>query len=993
MNTELLGGSVFFDWLGRASWRAAVLAGLVLMVQWLFRKRLTSAWRYRLWLLVVIRLVLPFPPASLVSVFNIAQFTSGNPPVTLAPHEIRAGPPALFTRTERSGASDNVITPHHATAPAAPVSAEPALLRPPRAVSWSTILGFLPWVWAAGVLFIATRMAWQNFRFGQRLRRDATPVASSIQEQYAHCRSLLGVRQSVVLCETSLVRSPALYGFPQARLLLPRGLAEAFSADELRYVLLHELAHVKRRDLAMNWLMALLQALHWFNPCLWLAFARMRLDRELACDALALSCARDDETTRYGETIIRLLEGMARGAAMPGLVGVLESRDQIRERIRMIAAFKRPGRWSAMAVLLMLGLGVVGLTDASPNEQVAQQTSAAADGLASKDGVAPRSAVTNSQDRAKNITPGTEGQVEVHGRVTDDQDHPIEGATVSAGKRFSGDHQRTKTDTSGRFLFRNVKEDLTEFSVAAKGRQPEIASVKVRAEMEEIVFRLAAGNVIRARVQNEAGEALSGTHVILEPSIIGLGEGYKFSTKTDEDGRFEWDGAPKESVYFYFQADGYEQKRSHFLKPDQDNVVTLKRSRRVEGHVVDAGTDAPITKFRVSVGAAFATREDQFYTAHEESKEYNNPNGAFTIEVSEEQNNAAQAGAEGYSDETQVLPEAKNGVVTVLLRLKPSSMLHGIVVNTDGRRVAGATVAVTQPGRGWGTVTLVNGRLQSDGVLSKLAVTDEAGEFKIPAPPENGALAAASELGFGAVSLAEARTSGTVTLRPYGRVEGVLKVGDQPVVGQELMLESMDLMDFSIPANPNGYKTTTDDEGRFTIEQVPPRKANLVRLIKTGVNCWRHSHSTAVTFEPGQTVHLALGRTGNVVRGRVRFETPLPKDREVVTSGELSTPQPRFPQDLTRDEAKTYVESAEWKEKVSNYRRYVTKVETDGSMMVDSILPGTYTLRVTATGPGGAPFKPKIMAEGEMPVTVPADAGPTTTIALDELVLKPVSKP
>ena len=57
-------------------------------------------------------------------------------------------------------------------------------------------------------------------------------------------------------------------------------------------VLLHELAHLKRHDLAVNWLLGLLQSVHWFNPALWLVFRRVRADREVACDELVLAAAR-----------------------------------------------------------------------------------------------------------------------------------------------------------------------------------------------------------------------------------------------------------------------------------------------------------------------------------------------------------------------------------------------------------------------------------------------------------------------------------------------------------------------------------------------------------------------------------------------------------------------------------------------------------------------------------------------------------------------------
>ncbi len=142
-----------------------------------------------------------------------------------------------------------------------------------------------------------------------------------------------------------------LTGLLRLRLLLPRGIGGQFARRELRYIFLHELAHVKRGDLWLNWLVAALQIMHWFNPLLWLGFARLRADRELACDELALLRAGDKAGTAYGETVVKLLENLNRPTAIPGLIGILEGKKQMRRRISMIAAFRRPGRWSALAVL------------------------------------------------------------------------------------------------------------------------------------------------------------------------------------------------------------------------------------------------------------------------------------------------------------------------------------------------------------------------------------------------------------------------------------------------------------------------------------------------------------------------------------------------------------------------------------------------------------------------------------------------------------------
>src|SRR5437870_4553823 len=91
-----------FNWLLRASWQASILIGLVLLVQWLFRKKLSPGWRYALWLLVLARLAMPLSPQSPVSLFNLTRFSSPAPrQSTLPPSSILTpSPPASGSTVE-----------------------------------------------------------------------------------------------------------------------------------------------------------------------------------------------------------------------------------------------------------------------------------------------------------------------------------------------------------------------------------------------------------------------------------------------------------------------------------------------------------------------------------------------------------------------------------------------------------------------------------------------------------------------------------------------------------------------------------------------------------------------------------------------------------------------------------------------------------------------------------------------------------------------------
>jgi beta-lactamase regulating signal transducer with metallopeptidase domain len=327
----------FFTWLWRASWEASVIVVLVLLVQWLLRRQLTPRGRHALWVLVVLRLALPCSVHSPISLFTWLETQSQAGGTPTAADAVR-----LSAKGSDSLAAVVPNVSLLAKAHAGPV---------------------LRWAWLAGALTLPLCLIVGNYRLGRKVRGQRLVTDGAVLTLLEDCKQEMGVSTPLAMVETNLVASPSLFGFIRPRLLLPSGLTRSFSLGELRYVFLHELGHVRRRDIPMNWLMTLTLMLHWFNPVVWYAYSRMRVERELACDALALGQAREAENRPYGRTMIKLLEGFSRPAMIPGLVGILENKTQMKRRISMIAKFKRTNQWSVAAVAALAGLALVTLTD------------------------------------------------------------------------------------------------------------------------------------------------------------------------------------------------------------------------------------------------------------------------------------------------------------------------------------------------------------------------------------------------------------------------------------------------------------------------------------------------------------------------------------------------------------------------------------------------------------------------------------------------------
>src|SRR5213075_2089894 len=152
-----------------------------------------------------------------------------------------------------------------------------------------------------------------------------------------------------VRCEVGIVRAPqpatpALFGWRRPKLLLPDGLCKKLDDRELRMVFLHELAHVKRADVLLNWVIIFIRSLHWFNPLVWLAMRRLRADRELVCDAIVIVHLAVNERRAYGDTLIKLLDDFSDSGFRPSLAPIINHKHEIKRRVTMIAKFEPASR-------------------------------------------------------------------------------------------------------------------------------------------------------------------------------------------------------------------------------------------------------------------------------------------------------------------------------------------------------------------------------------------------------------------------------------------------------------------------------------------------------------------------------------------------------------------------------------------------------------------------------------------------------------------------
>lgn len=295
----------------------------------LFGKKLSRRWQYYIWLVAIIRLLLPVAPQQnlmnrLFQESGVAVSTSGIPENTAAQY-VR-GDDRMETGNDWEDVTFQVT------------ASEMRSLYTGEAEGWN-IKQYL-WIFLllpAMLLLTRKITAYQGFirciRAGSEEVQDIARL-----EQFGRLAEEARVKGHVVLLVNRRIPSPMLLGFFHPCVVLP-------SADlpdmDFAYTVMHELVHCKRRDMVYKWLVQITVCLHWFNPLVYLL--RKNTDRfcELSCDEAVIAGLGQVERFAYGDTLLRAAR---RGGTYKNTVlslALSDNKKRMKERLDAIMGFKR----------------------------------------------------------------------------------------------------------------------------------------------------------------------------------------------------------------------------------------------------------------------------------------------------------------------------------------------------------------------------------------------------------------------------------------------------------------------------------------------------------------------------------------------------------------------------------------------------------------------------------------------------------------------------
>jgi beta-lactamase regulating signal transducer with metallopeptidase domain/ketosteroid isomerase-like protein/DNA gyrase inhibitor GyrI len=353
---------LWWEWMREMLWQASLLIVFISVLDIFLRRWAWPQLRHALWLLVLIKLILPPSFALQTGLFSYVSPTLEE---TIVGHIA----PLQLDVKERSASTK--VGQHESSAHAGPLAVKELEDGDPisnnatetiaaHASEAPSILTIIMFVWILGIiglisLFIGKMM---RLRHWHKLQQKQ-PIPQWFHELLVDTAMQFQITRLPAIVFNDKAISPAVYGLFRPVMLLPTNYFNNLSKEEAHHVLLHELAHLKRGDLWLNGLMLFMQIVYWINPLMVLVRRQMKHVREICCDLTVANVLRE-KTPAYRQTLLNTARELLTETVEPGLglLGVFEEPFRLVTRLKWLEKKSWEHRKKIMAATVFISLVV-----------------------------------------------------------------------------------------------------------------------------------------------------------------------------------------------------------------------------------------------------------------------------------------------------------------------------------------------------------------------------------------------------------------------------------------------------------------------------------------------------------------------------------------------------------------------------------------------------------------------------------------------------------
>lgn len=364
-----------------------VQSGILVAILWgldiFLRRRIKASIRYAIWLLVLVKLILPVDfklPSGIgywvgrqtekASVSSSIPLPQSSAPVIAAKETIHI--PAAAVHAADAAPTDTTPVSYESIAPEVKLSVQ----------------GWLLLLWIIGIMILTGGFSWQMLTV-RRIISRGNLAPEFLLELLRQSQSRLQMKSPVQVRLSEEISSPAVCGLFRPAILIPSNLIERLDKGQFEAVLLHELSHIQRGDLWLNTVQTFFQIFYFYNPFVRLANHFIRKTREQANDERVLVCMNGRRDT-YSAALVEVAAAViGRPVFAVRLIGVAEPKNHLHERITLMMRKSIPtnAKIGFAGILVLLLLGAVLLPMAAGPRALAAEIKVETEPI--KSGIAP----------------------------------------------------------------------------------------------------------------------------------------------------------------------------------------------------------------------------------------------------------------------------------------------------------------------------------------------------------------------------------------------------------------------------------------------------------------------------------------------------------------------------------------------------------------------------------------------------------------------------
>ena len=381
-----MNGVGVFQVIFQSSIIGSLLIGVVFLIRIIIKKKVNPAVIYYMWILVIVKLIVPYGPESRFSIYNAFNFErayiyeniNSNKEIknvkenaviesTDTGMDIKVSDVEEVSedinKNKSLGIYNNQGLKENGINIDSNLKEEKGFLVG-KANIWFKEILFI--IWLIGIVGFSTYITIGYINLKKIVKKRLDYDYENLDNILSKCLNIMKIKKKVEIIVTDKINTPSLCGIINPKILIPENILIKSSEEEMKYIILHELCHFKRKDIPLSWVICFLKVIYWFNPIVILGLNTMNEDCETSCDSMVLSYLENDENIYYGNTIINVASIMNRSRYFPGTTSIILSKKKLKERVEMISKNEKFNfKNLIIGIIIIFIIGAIGLTSAN----------------------------------------------------------------------------------------------------------------------------------------------------------------------------------------------------------------------------------------------------------------------------------------------------------------------------------------------------------------------------------------------------------------------------------------------------------------------------------------------------------------------------------------------------------------------------------------------------------------------------------------------------